>query len=83
MTRYKLIAAALLLSTIAVAPVSAQQVVDEPGTFAFYHPDADVLNDGRPTTGAAVSVQLPRNAFASTQMSVRTHRAPQTSIKRY
>jgi hypothetical protein len=83
MTSFKLFGAALALATIAIAPVSAQEAVQEPGAYAFYHPNADVLNAGRPMTGAAVSAQLPRNAFASTQMSVRTHRAPQTSIRRY
>jgi hypothetical protein len=83
MTSYKLFGAALALSVIVVAPASAQQVIDEPGAYSFYHPNADVLNGGRPATGAAVSAPLPRDALASTQLSVRTHRAPQTSIKRY
>jgi len=83
MTSFKLFGATLVLSTIAIAPVSAQQVIDEPGAYSFYHPNADVLNGGRPITGAAVSAPSPRNALASTQMSVRTHRAPQISIKRY
>jgi hypothetical protein len=30
-----------------------------------------------------VSAPLPRDALANAQLSVRTHRAPQTSIKRY
>ena len=83
MTSFKLFGATLVLSTIAIAPASAQQVIDEPGAYSFYHPNADVLNGGRPITGTAVSASSPGNALASTQMSVRTHRAPQISIKRY
>jgi hypothetical protein len=30
-------------------PVFAQAAMSEPGAYAFYHPDADVLNAGRPT----------------------------------
>jgi hypothetical protein len=40
------IAAALLLTAIA-SPVFAQAAVQEPGAFAFNHPNADVLNAGR------------------------------------
>jgi hypothetical protein len=40
------IAAALLLTAFAT-PVFAQAAVQEPGAFAFNHPNADVLNAGR------------------------------------
>jgi hypothetical protein len=30
-------------------PVFAQAAISEPGAYAFYHPDADLLNAGRPT----------------------------------
>ena len=36
------IAAAFLVTAIAT-PVFAQAAIQEPGAFAFYHPDADVL----------------------------------------
>lgn len=36
------IAAALVLTAIAT-PVFAQAAIQEPGAFAFYHPNADVL----------------------------------------
>jgi hypothetical protein len=39
-------AAALLMTAIAT-PVFAQAAIQEPGVFAFYHPNADVLG-GRP-----------------------------------
>lgn len=40
-------AAAFLMTAIAT-PVFAQAAIQEPGAFAFYHPNADVLNGGRP-----------------------------------
>ncbi|MGH6641909.1 MAG: hypothetical protein ACRED3_04355 [Bradyrhizobium sp.] len=41
------LAAALLITAVAT-PVFAQAAVQEPGAYAFYHPNADVLNAGRP-----------------------------------
>jgi hypothetical protein len=53
-------AAAAVLSMMIAPPVFAQAAIQEPGAFAFYHPDADVLNSGRPTpaesSGAMASV---------------------------
>jgi hypothetical protein len=36
-------------------PVFAQAAISEPGEYAFYHPDADVLNAGRPTFAASAN----------------------------
>ena len=41
------LAAAFLMTAVAT-PVFAQGAVQEPGAYAFYHPNADVLNAGRP-----------------------------------
>ena len=84
MTSFKLFGAALVLAAVAVVPVSAQQAVQEPGAYAFYHPNGDVLNAGpSPSSANAMAAQLPREAVAGTQMSVRTHRAAPNSAKRY
>ena len=84
MTSLKILGAALLLSAFAAAPASAWEAVQEPGAYSFYHPNADVLNAGpSPSSASAMASQLPREAVAGTQMSVRTHRANQTSPKRY
>jgi hypothetical protein len=42
------VATALLAVFGGGQPVSAQAAISEPGAYAFYHPDADVLNAGRP-----------------------------------
>jgi hypothetical protein len=49
MTSLKTIAAAALLPAIAATPVFAQAAIQEPGAFAFYYPNLDVLNGGAPT----------------------------------
>jgi hypothetical protein len=60
MTRFKIFGAAAMLSMMIATPVFAQAAIQEPGAFAFYHPDADVLNAGRSTpsetSGAMASV---------------------------
>jgi hypothetical protein len=53
MTRLKFLGAVAIVFAITGAPVFAQAAIQEPGAFAFYHPDADVLNGGRPTPAAA------------------------------
>jgi hypothetical protein len=57
MTNFKLIAAAVVLSAAVAAPSFAQEVIQEPGAYAFYHPNADL------TAGARAGASS--NAFAS------------------
>ena len=59
MTSIKTIAVAGLLSVMAAAPAFAQAAVQEPGTFAFYHPDLDVLNGKAPTPAYALESRPP------------------------
>ena len=49
MKSIKTIAVAGLLSLMVAAPAFAQEAIQEPGAFAFYHPNLDVLNGGAPT----------------------------------
>jgi hypothetical protein len=53
MTRFKILGAAAVLSMMMATPLFAQAAIQEPGAFAFYHPNADVLNGGRPTPAAS------------------------------
>jgi hypothetical protein len=53
MTRFNLVVAAAILSALIASPASAQQVIDEPGMFAFYHPNGDLrLGSNRPAADA-------------------------------
>ena len=49
MKSIKTIAVAGLLSLMAAAPAFAQEAIQEPGAFAFYYPNLDVLNGSAPT----------------------------------
>jgi hypothetical protein len=53
MTSFKTIAvAAAVLSALTATPVFAQAAIQEPGAFAFFYPDLDVLKGGAPTPAA-------------------------------
>ena len=64
MTSFKILAAAALLSAMTLTPVFAQAAIQEPGLFAFYHPNADVLNGGAPTPEAALASVPPEASEA-------------------
>ena len=73
MSAHKILGAVVLLVLVADRPLFAQAAIQEPGAYAFYHPDADVLNAGRPafrslqSTGAFAmegSVGFDRHASA-------------------
>jgi hypothetical protein len=49
MNSIKTIAVAGLLAMMAAAPAFAQEAIQEPGAFAFFYPNLDVLNGGAPT----------------------------------
>jgi hypothetical protein len=57
MTRFKILGAAAMLSLIFATPVFAQAAIQEPGEFAFFYPNSDVLNGGRPTPAASMDAR--------------------------
>jgi hypothetical protein len=42
MTKTRLFGAAALLSVLIASPAAAQHMIDEPGMYAFYHPNGDL-----------------------------------------
>ena len=59
MNHVKVFGAAAILSLMFATPVFAQQAIQEPGAFAFYYPNNDVLNGGRPTPAAGPNAMTP------------------------
>jgi hypothetical protein len=84
MTTFKLFSAAFILSAAVAAPVAAQQAIQEPGNYAFYHPNADVLNAGSSRPADALASQRSGD-FAGMHMAVRPHKtlAVRAPAKRY
>ncbi|GAC1332661.1 MAG: hypothetical protein NVS4B4_14100 [Bradyrhizobium sp.] len=71
MTRHTLLAATIILSAAASTPAFAQPVIDEPGVFAFYHPNGDLgLGSGRPAS--AMASELLRNSGSLAQFGSAT-----------
>ncbi len=56
-----LVRAALIVSAQFATPVFAQAVIDEPGNYAFFHPNADVLNPPWPGNAMAAQLSPDRN----------------------
>ena len=61
-----LFSAVAVLSTAIATPVFAQAAIQEPGAYAFYHPDADVLRTNRPWP--RVNPQAPWRLFQAVPM---------------
>jgi BA14K-like protein len=59
MTRFNVLGAAAVLSLMFATPVFAQAAIQEPGAFAFFYPNNDVLNGGRPTPAAGMDAKMP------------------------
>jgi hypothetical protein len=59
MTTVKILGTAAVLALLFAPPVFAQAAVQEPGAYAFYHPNADVLNAGRPAPAATLGGMAP------------------------
>jgi hypothetical protein len=86
MTTFKLISAAFILSAAAAAPVAAQQAIQEPGAYAFYHPNGDLgLGSTRPADAMASQNFRGGGDVAAMQMTVKRHKAlaVHTPAKRY
>jgi len=64
MTRIPLFGAAVALSALFGSPASAQHMIDEPGMYAFYHPNGEI---------ATGSVQSPIDAQAMAPRLVMRH----------
>jgi hypothetical protein len=71
MAGFKTLSAAAILSMMIATPVFAQAAVQEPGAYAFYHPDGDVLEAGvsRPHNSVAAFASVPLgDSGADTEM---------------
>jgi hypothetical protein len=68
-TSFETLAAAAFLSAMTLTPVFAQAAIQEPGAFAFYHPNADILNGGAPTPEAALASAPPAASEAYAAMA--------------
>jgi hypothetical protein len=82
MTRFKLFSAALILSAtmagIVASQAFAQEAIQEPGNYAFFHPDGDLLHANSPSAAPDAMAMIP----AGSAKMVRHHMAHHVAIKR-
>ena len=59
MIRLKFLGAAAILSAFIATPALAQHMIDEPGMYAFYHPNGDLgIGSTRPAADAMAAEPL-------------------------
>ena len=73
MNKLKLFGAAAILSTLVATPALAEPMNQEPGLYAFYHPNGDVLHAGLPTPAA--DAMAAYRADTDRVVTVAPHRA--------
>jgi hypothetical protein len=73
---------AVLIASVAIATPALAEVVQEPGAYAFYHPNGDLGLGSSKTAADALAFQ-PRDSNAmALRMSVKTHHRA-SSIKQH
>jgi hypothetical protein len=79
MTRFKLFSAALIVSaTMAAGQGFAQEAIQEPGNYAFFHPNGDLLHANSPSPAPDAMAMMP----ADSAKMVRHHMEHHVAIKR-
>ena len=73
MTKTRLFGAAALLSVLIASPAAAQHMIDEPGMYAFYHPNGDLgLGSARsPVDARAMAPRLVMRHAIPTRHAVK------------
>jgi hypothetical protein len=77
MTKFLLVATIASLSIANAGFARAQEAISEPGAYAFYHPDGDVLHAGSGQYGAHVEslgATGVRNSLASVTRLAHGHK---------
>ena len=75
MTTFKFFGALAILSALTAAPALAQHMIDEPGMYAFYHPNGDP-NAGSPAPADSMAMDSSRGSGAMVmKMKMRAHAA--------
>jgi hypothetical protein len=81
MTKFVLVATIASLSIVSPGFAWAQAAIEEPGAYAFYHPDGDVLHAGSGQYGSraeSYGAIGARNAMAAIARPAHGHRLRRT-----
>jgi hypothetical protein len=87
MIRFAVFAAAAIVSMAIATPALAQAAIQEPGMYAFYHPNGDLgLGSARPADAMASEPLRSSGNLARLRSATMSHPLPArraASIKRY
>jgi hypothetical protein len=78
MTRFKLFSAVLILSATMAGQAFAQEAIQEPGNYAFFHPNGDLLHANSPSPAPDAMAMMP----AGSGKMGRHHMAHHVAAKR-
>ena len=82
MTSLKLFGAIALISVAFATEAFAQAAISEPGAFAFYHPNADVLHGGRSVASEQALAAWPAPGLRLSVRPHHRHRASRATSRR-
>jgi hypothetical protein len=74
MTTFKFFGALAILSALNAAPALAQHMIDEPGMYAFYHPNGDPNAGTAPVDSMAMDLSRGGGAMVM-KMKMKTYPA--------
>jgi hypothetical protein len=75
MTTFKFFGALAILSALTAAPALAQHMIDEPGMYAFYHPNGDPNAGTASAPADAMAMDLSGGKRVTMWMKMRRHPA--------
>jgi hypothetical protein len=75
MTTFRFFGALAILSALNAAPALAQHMIDEPGMYAFYHPNGDP-NAGTASAPADAMALAPSRGSGAMVMKMKMRRHP-------
>ena len=77
MTRFRFLAAAVILSAAIATPAFAQPVIQEPGNFAFFYPNGDLgIGSKWPSGAMTSSAARDSDSMARFRGATMSHRLP-------
>jgi hypothetical protein len=76
MTTFKFFGTLAILSALSAAPALAQHMIEEPGMYAFYHPNGDPNAGTAPAPAHSMAMDLSRGSGVMVmKMKIRDHAA--------
>ena len=73
MIRFNFFGTAAILSALSTSPAMAQHMIDEPGMFAFFHPNGDLGIASNKSPADAMASVPGNGGLARMRMQIRPH----------